>query len=283
MAATLVEDGLGDPRNAAYLAIASDLAYLPAEEGAKRYRDELGLDARLLVANTTQVYVGTNAQHIVVAFRGTENPATLEGLKDWLLTDAMNLLILPQGRLGTDLAAAGVGARFHQGFVDALAGVWPELSSTVEAEMAKADRPLWITGHSLGGALAVMSAWLFTRAFVNVHQVYTFGGPMIGNVEAMKAFEADLGDRTFRYVDTNDLVPRLPAFSLLANEFVHCPTERALGAPPPDGPAAWNALTGLASQAVNGLIQGTLIDQVWKLVEARFAAHMMDNYRKKIG
>jgi hypothetical protein len=283
MPAALVEDALGDPRNAAFLAVASDLAYLPAEEGAKAYKEQLGLDARLLVANTTQVYVAANDTQIVVAFRGTENPATLEGLKDWLLTDAMNLLILPKGRLGTDLAAAGVGARFHQGFVDALAGIWPELSSAVEAEIAKADRPLWITGHSLGGALAVMAAWLFTRKFVNVHQVYTYGGPMIGNAEAMKAFEADLGDRTFRYVDTDDLVPRLPAFSLLANQFVHCPVERPLGTPPPDGPAAWNALTGLAGQAVNGLIQGTLVDQVWRVVESRFAAHMMDNYRKKIG
>ncbi|GIW88123.1 MAG: hypothetical protein KatS3mg108_2447 [Isosphaeraceae bacterium] len=48
-------------------------------------------------------------------------------------------------------------------------------------------------------------------------------------------------------------------------------------------PPKYSLSTEEASQAVNGLIQGTRIDQVWKLVEARFAAHVMDNYRKRIG
>src|SRR5687768_15013905 len=114
----LVEDALGDPRNACYLARASQLAYLSAEPGVEAYRSELGLEAVLLSVGNTQVYLGTNSEHIVAAFRGTETPDTLEGLKDWLLTDAGNLLIVPEGRLGTDLAAAGVGAKFHQGFVN---------------------------------------------------------------------------------------------------------------------------------------------------------------------
>jgi hypothetical protein len=45
--------------------------------------------------------------HVVVAFRGTESPTSLDGLKGILLTDAMNLLVVPEGRLGHDLAAAG--------------------------------------------------------------------------------------------------------------------------------------------------------------------------------
>lgn len=279
MPPTLIEDALGDPRNAQFLATACDLAYLPEAEGQRAYQEQLGLEARLLEANTTQVYVATDTSNIVVAFRGTESPATLEGLKDWLLTDAMNLLILPEGRLGTDFAAAGVGARFHQGFVDAIAGIWEPLCAAVEAEIAKADRPLWLTGHSLGGALAVLAAWLFTRKFINVHQVYTFGGPMVGNSDAMKGFERELGDRTFRYVDADDLVPRLPAFSFIANEFVHCPTERALGSPK----SSLAAFSSIASSAVDGLIKGTLIDQVWNVVKTHFEAHMMPNYRDKIG
>ena len=189
MVLELFEDSFGDHRNAQALAKASELAYLPEDLGKAEFAAQLGLDARLISVGNTQAYIAQNANNIVVAFRGTESPTTFEGLKDWLLSDAVNLLILPTGRLGTDFAAAGVGARFHQGFINALDDIWRPLFSGVEDEIKRADRPLWITGHSLGGALAVLSTWLFTRKFVSVHQVYTFGGPMIGNVESSKAFD----------------------------------------------------------------------------------------------
>src|SRR5262249_14946043 len=107
MTLELIEDAKGDPRNAHFLAVASDLGYLPASDGTSAFRSQLGLDARLFSVGNTQAFLGANDNHIVVAFRGTESPATLEGLKDWLLTDAANLLILPEGDLGTDFVAAG--------------------------------------------------------------------------------------------------------------------------------------------------------------------------------
>src|SRR5262249_54928200 len=94
----LIEDALGDPRNAAALALASDLAYLPESEGAAAFRDQLGMEARLISVGNTQVYIAANDDHIVAAFRGTEAPTSIDGLKDWLLTDAANLLIVPEGR-----------------------------------------------------------------------------------------------------------------------------------------------------------------------------------------
>ena len=232
MAFDLYEDSFGDHRNAQALAKASELAYLPEDLGKAEFAAVLGLDARLISVGNTQAYIAQNANNIVVAFRGTESPTTFEGLKDWLLSDAVNLLILPTGRLGTDFAAAGVGARFHQGFINALDDIWLPLFSGVEDELKRADRPLWITGHSLGGALAVLSAWLFTRKFVNVHQVYTFGGPMIGNVEASKAFDRELAGKVFRYVNGPDPVPKLPTMSLIANDYGHVQKEMSTGVGP---------------------------------------------------
>lgn len=283
MTYTLIEDAKGDPRNATTLAVASDLSYLPQADASTAFKEQLGMVANLIAVGNSQAYILTNDDHIVVAFRGTENPTSLEGLKDWLLTDALNLLILPQGRLGTDLAAAGVGARFHQGFVDALADIWEPVHKAVETELAKKDRPLWITGHSLGGSLALLTAWMFLRRTINVHQVYTYGAPMIGNAEAMKAFEHELADKVFRYVDTIDMIPKLPTVSLLANAYEHCPTEKPLGqlaAKSADTSGA--ALQFLASKAVDGILKGTLLDELWNTVINRVNAHMMNNYRDKI-
>jgi len=279
----LVEDALGDARNAIFLARASQLAYLPANAGATAFRQELGLDAQLISAGNTQAYVATNADNMVVAFRGTETPDTLEGLKDWLLTDAANLLMVPEGRLGTDLAAAGVGAKFHQGFVNALADIWDPLFAAVDAERKKQDRPLWVTGHSLGGALAVLAAWLFQRKFISVHQVYTFGGPMIGNAEASAAVDKELPDKIYRYVNVMDPVPKLPTISMMSNSYGHCMKEMGLGEVAAGGASTLEYFQGLVGKTFEGVLNATLIDDIWKSMCQRVEAHSMDLYRKMIG
>jgi hypothetical protein len=184
-------------------------------------------------------------------------------------------LIVPEGRLGTDLAAAGVGAKFHQGFVTAIGDIWAPLFEAVTAELKKSERPLWLTGHSLGGALALLAAWLFKRKFVRVHQVYTFGGPMIGNKNAIEAIDREFTGKIFRYVNHPDPVPKLPTFSLLANLYEHCQTESLLGV----ATETDDFTKGFLGKTVDGILHGTLIDDIWNAVTQRVAAHAMDNYR----
>jgi hypothetical protein len=276
----LIEDALGDPANAQFLAVASELAYLAAEPGAAAFKEQLGLDARLISVDFTQCWVGTNDEHIVCAFRGTEAPTSIDGLKDWLLADAVNLLILPEGRLGTDLAAAGVDARFHKGFVGALAMIWDPVYEAVTTEMKAKERPLWLTGHSLGGALAMLAAWMFSRKFVNVHQVYTYGAPMVCNKVGCAAFDKAFPDKVFRFVNCTDPVPMLPTVSLVANDYMHSLKEMGLGG------AAASGLGGLfkdlAGQAVDGLINAHLSKALWEAITARIAAHGLDSYRSLI-
>lgn len=277
----LTEDASGSLGNARFLCEAAALAYLAAAAGEARFEALLGLDANLFSVGNTQAWLATDEAAIVVAFRGTESPATIDGLKDILLTDAMNLLVVPEGRLGHDLAAAGVGARFHKGFTDALAEIWVPLSSAVEEEIRRSDRPLWLTGHSLGGALALLSAWLFKRRMVPVHQVHTFGAPMIGNRTASEAFDREFGDRIHRFINGRDPVPKLPALSLVANEFTHVKAERLLGSDPAE--PLTNLLGTVASKAAGGLLSGTLIDDAWACLEKEVSAHFLDRYRGLLG
>jgi hypothetical protein len=213
----------------------------------------------------------------VVAFRGTESPATLDGLKDMLLNDARNLLIIPSGRLGTDFIAAGVGARMHQGFINGLAEIWDSMFERVSAELKASERPLWLTGHSLGGALALLAGWLFLRRFINVHQIYTFGAPMIGNKEATTAFDRELKGKIFRYVNTEDPVPQLPTLSLVANEFCHCDKEMALGTP-----CAGSYWAGIGGALTDDLLKGKGLDVVWDFIRNRLGAHVLAKYVESI-
>ncbi|WP_437302847.1 lipase family protein [Sorangium sp. So ce388] len=84
---------------------------------------------------------------------------------------------------------------------------------------------LYITGHSLGAAMAVLAAArLFTDGrYGDLRQllrgVYTFGQPMVGDA-AFAARAGELfGDRYFRFLYANDIVPRLPPLS--TGRFVH--------------------------------------------------------------
>lgn len=276
----LDEDAAGELANARFLCEAAALAYLPAAVGEAKFKAVLGLDAKLYSVGNTQAWLAKDESNIVVAFRGTESPATLDGLKDILLTDAMNLLVVPEGRLGHDLSAAGVGARFHKGFADAIADIWPPLADAIEAEVKRRDRPIWLTGHSLGGALALYAAWLLKRRFIPVHEVCTFGAPMIGNRAACDALNREFAGKIFRYVNGRDPVPKLPTMSLVANEFMHVDAERLVGRDPVT--RLTDLLGAVASKAAGGLLSGTLLDEAWSTLDAEVANHRLDRYREQL-
>jgi hypothetical protein len=271
-----------DKANAAFFATACDLAYYPEAEGRPKFANQLGLEARLVSVDNTQCYVGTTPEAIVCAFRGSESPTSLDGFKDWLLTNAKNFLVLPEGRAGTDFAAAGVGARFHRGFLDALEELWPPFFTAVDGEFSKAERPVFVTGHSLGGALALLAAWRLQRQMIPVHQVYTFGAPMVGNAAAAEAFAREFPGKIFRFVDERDLVPKLPTFSLFSNEYNHCLTEVPLKAANAAA-AADSVLSALASQTKEQVMSATLVDEVWGRMKHGVDAHLMGNYIDQIG
>ena len=271
----------GDARNALFLAQACSLAYLDAAVGVARFRDELGLEAVLISVGNTQVYIAQNDSVLVVAFRGSQRTNTLDGLKDWLLTNANNYLIVPEGQIGTDFAAAGVGARFHRGFMEALHEIWEPLLATVTKAIDAKERPLWITGHSLGGALALLAAWRLQRNFVTVHEVVTFGAPMIGNDTAARAFEQEFSGKIFRYVNFEDPVPLLPSISLVANTYAHCQSEVSLAAMAAVA-SAIDTLKESAGSTVDRLIEASQIDLLWKAVQSRIAAHFIDHYQERV-
>jgi hypothetical protein len=119
---------------------------------------------------------------------------------------------------------------------------WKELSQP-SLELAKVtalpprEHPmegLYITGHSLGGALAILAAAQIHRdpqldnLKGKLRGVYTFGAPMVGDEDFARAFEEPLKDLLFNHVYGHDIVPRLPprtmgAFVPLGQEFRSTP------------------------------------------------------------
>jgi hypothetical protein len=166
--------------NAAFLAAASSFAYWDEDKGREDFKSDLDLDAHLISRNNTQVFVAQNDAAIVAAFRGTESPTTLDGLKDCLLTDANDLLILPEGRIGTDFAAAGVGVCYHRGFLTALADIWDPLFAAVDAEMKKKS--------GLYGLRAI--AWAAHWPFWRLGAFFKTSPPFFGSILSVRLWWA---------------------------------------------------------------------------------------------
>lgn len=97
----------------------------------------------------------------------------------------------------------------HSYFGDALYRLWPKIREEI---MKYPDYKLILTGHSLGGALAAMTA-AQTRVErlrrSNQIVLYTFGEPRVGNSDFARLFDMEI-PISFRVVNKNDLVVRLP-------------------------------------------------------------------------
>jgi len=70
---------------------------------------------------------------------------------------------------------------------------------------------LWITGHSLGGALAVLAAENLSAQGVEIQGVYTYGQPRVGDSKFAKNFDLRMKNKTYRFVYDEDVVPRVPS------------------------------------------------------------------------
>ncbi|NET37656.1 MAG: lipase family protein [Cyanothece sp. SIO1E1] len=195
------------PENAYWMARFAALAYQQtADEPAPNTRKILDMlkavDQDFLCVEgfshkSTQAIIIQHENYVVAAFRGTDEP------KDWL--DNINLL-RTQGPLGT----------VHAGFYSALLDVWENMWPRIQAARQRPDRslgkrPLWLAGHSLGGALATLAAACLAEQKLPVHGVYTFGQPRCGDGDFQVAFDAKVGKRFFRFQNNNDIITRLPA------------------------------------------------------------------------
>ena len=206
-----------DPFNARWLAELSILAYQRQRAALGDSLRGLGFsEAHVLEKGSHQGFVAASERVIVLAFRGTEADETERYADIW--TDAKHTLVDPawptkaQGGAPVELMKRLVELRAHQGFSEALAALWPEVSAKLEEARARfPNATLWCTGHSLGGALAMLAAvQLALWEGRELAGVYTFGQPRVFEQSVAKDITERLGARVFRYVNHMDPVPSVP-------------------------------------------------------------------------
>lgn len=148
------------------------------------YWSEAGTQAMLIKRNARDGVEGM----LVLVFRGTQ------------LKEARDVMVDINMRL-TDYSGGG---RVHAGFLDGFNCVGQSIKTALEQYNRDGQLPLYITGHSLGGALALIA----TRAFDADHcgATYTFGCPRTAD----EAFFEPIKTPVYRIVNAGDGVARMP-------------------------------------------------------------------------
>lgn len=186
----------------------------------------------------TQLYVHVSSDDIIVSFRGTES-----------ITDVT--IDLHIDKVETEKGY------IHRGFLEAFQSIWNKkhvvsliiapngwiiskekmtLSNFLLKQSMKVNRHgfthdsegkaygtknIWITGHSLGGALATLALGEISERLKPYCAAYTFGAPPVGDSKYATYLDDNFKDQLFRIVNNNDSVPR----SLFCCCYVHAGTE----------------------------------------------------------
>jgi pimeloyl-ACP methyl ester carboxylesterase len=102
---------------------------------------------------------------------------------------------------------ADIGVSLHKGFASSAKQIYAELKPLLMPEYS-----INVTGHSLGGAVALILAMYLDTDQFNVNQVVTFGQPKVTNVFGADKFKQM---NIIRVVAPDDLVPLVPLFDPL--------------------------------------------------------------------
>lgn len=167
------------------------IGYDHEAERARLVAELADLNAELITtfdANGTQAILISSNKAITLAFRGTEATSVKDIKSD----------------LRATTTKCDSGGNIHSGFKDAFEQVEREIQKTLNKQEF-AHKPLFITGHSLGGALATIAAKKLKHA-AGIAACYTFGAPRVGDEEWISNIKTPL----YRVVNAADAVTMMP-------------------------------------------------------------------------
>tara|TARA_B100001093_G_scaffold403975_2_gene392080 strand:- start:903 stop:1661 length:759 start_codon:yes stop_codon:yes gene_type:complete len=186
MATTRMKEQLSSWERAEVAAKLSAHAY-KTEKAAVAACKKMGFPWAKLISNDgAEVLVAKDRNDLWFAFRGTE-PSKMN--------DVMADLHIIKN-------TAMAGGRVHGGFQKEVNDLWMDILAELEHnDQLKIRKDVYMTGHSLGAAMATISATRYQPA-----ELFTFGSPRVGGSRFIKNIKC----AHYRFMNNNDIVCRIP-------------------------------------------------------------------------
>jgi len=205
-----------DGVHAAWLCACCQLSYFESDIISGIVRERLGWNEFFFLedrATDTQAFIMGRDDALILACRGTMS------MGDWQQNFKVSRVVGPEpdvlasaGTADAPPAAELSSLMVHEGFRQAAVSLHDPLTNFLRLDsIRKTPRKLYITGHSLGGAIAsIVFLYLSlgrNRSLANVAGVYTFGQPRV-----ISRFSPPLPVSSvfYRIVNYSDVVPSLP-------------------------------------------------------------------------
>jgi predicted lipase len=167
----------------------------------------MGYESWFFSVNGSQAYVLNDGDVTVVAVRGTEVGETLDF----------------KHCLDTNPTPTEWGGAVHSGFMacarDLRSVVADALEPIFQTAEATGSKPsIHYTGHSLGGAVAVLLALDLMEAYPKAPvTVHTFGCPRLGDSPFKQYVSSNPGIDVYRFVNCNDIIAMLPVYAFFTH------------------------------------------------------------------
>ena len=158
-----------------------------SEKAAVNAAKKMGFKwVKLISRDGAEVLVAKDRNDLWFAFRGTE-PSKVN--------DVMADLNMIKG-------AAKAGGKVHSGFQKEVNDLWMDVLAEIEHnDQLKVRKDVYMTGHSLGAAMATIAATRYAP-----HELFTFGSPRVGGPRFIKNIKCP----HLRFMNNNDIVCRIP-------------------------------------------------------------------------
>ncbi|AAZ27340.1 lipase family protein [Colwellia psychrerythraea] len=183
---------VGEEKSKIVTTLINKINYNPTVEKAKLESNLDEFQFKLLKTfddKGTQAILVDAGTYIILSFRGTE----ADSLSD-IKADAK-----------ANLAKCSVSeGQIHTGFRDSFNYIRRDVEEEINKE-EYSNKPLFITGHSLGGALATVATKFLTHKG-GIAACYTFGSPRVGNDDWVNNIKSPI----HRIVNAADSVTMLP-------------------------------------------------------------------------
>jgi len=203
------------------------LAYRLARLCSLSYKNKLEIEDQLgpkydkvkfFDCGTTEGIALARKNEVLIIFRGTKVEAKKAEPKTWLgklihwISGSFKTIDFGDIRTDLDFKKEDFHemGEVHRGFKKAFDQAIAEIMDFVLENKTSNDVKLYISGHSLGGALAVLLAAYLRKSKIKFDGVFTFGQPRVFSHEAASYQATQWDDLLNRFVNSKDIVTRVP-------------------------------------------------------------------------